>query len=47
MAHGLFTQLTNARERRLIQFSEATHFLIIEKHRMRLIGEVQNFLDER
>lgn len=47
MAQGLFTQLTNARERRLIQFSEATHFLIIEKHRMRLIREVQNFLDER
>jgi len=47
MAQGLFTQLSNARERRLIQFSEATHFLIIEKHRMRLIREVQNFLDER
>lgn len=47
MAQGLFAQLTNARERRLIQFSEATHFLIIEKHRMRLLREVQNFLDER
>ena len=47
MAQGLFTQLSNARERRLIQFSEATHFLIIEKHRMRLMREVQNFLDER
>lgn len=47
MAHGLYAQLTNARERRLIQFSEATHFLMIETHRLRLIREVSNFLDER
>jgi len=26
--------------------SEGTHFLVIEKHRMRLLREVQNFLDE-
>ncbi|HKU89540.1 MAG TPA: alpha/beta fold hydrolase [Steroidobacteraceae bacterium] len=47
MAQALFPRLTNARERRLIQFSEATHFLVIEKHRERLVREVQNFLHEQ
>jgi len=47
MAQALFTQLTHAPERRLIQFSEATHFMIIEKHRLRVLREVRNFLDER
>lgn len=47
MAQALFARLTNARERRLIQFSEATHFLVIEKHRERLVREVQNFLHEQ
>jgi pimeloyl-ACP methyl ester carboxylesterase len=46
MAQGLFGKLVNARDRRLVLLSESTHFLIIEKHRMRLIQEVQNFLDE-
>jgi pimeloyl-ACP methyl ester carboxylesterase len=46
MAQALFPLLTNARERRLVQFSEATHFLVIEKHRERLVREVQNFLHE-
>jgi len=47
MAQALFARLANARERRLIQFSEATHFMIIEKHRARLVREVQNFLHEQ
>src|SRR5262245_51022651 len=47
MAQGLYAQLTHASERRLIQFSEATHFMIIEKHRQRVLREVRNFLDER
>ena len=47
MAQALFTRLANTRERRLIQFSEATHFLIIEQHRERLIREVENFLREQ
>lgn len=47
MAQALYTQLTHAAERRLIQFSEATHFMIIEKHRLRVVDEVRNFLDER
>ena len=46
MALGLNGALVNARERRLVIMSEATHFMVIEKHRMRLIREVQNFLDE-
>ena len=46
MALGLNGALVNARERRLVLMSEGTHFMAIEKHRMRLIREVQNFLDE-
>ena len=46
MALGLSSALVNARERRLVLMSEGTHFIVIEKHRMRLIREVQNFLDE-
>lgn len=46
MALDLNGALVNARERRLVIMSEATHFMAIEKHRMRLIREVQNFLDE-
>jgi pimeloyl-ACP methyl ester carboxylesterase len=46
MAQGLFPRLANARDRRLVLLAEATHFLIIEKHRERLMREVQNFLDE-
>jgi len=36
----------HARERRLVLMSEGTHFMPIEKHRMRLIREVQNFVDD-
>jgi pimeloyl-ACP methyl ester carboxylesterase len=46
MAQGLYSKLVNVRDRRLILLSEGTHFMPIEKHRMRLIQEVQNFLDE-
>jgi len=46
MARGLYDHLVNARERRLVLLSEGTHFLVIEKHRLRLLREVQNFLDE-
>jgi pimeloyl-ACP methyl ester carboxylesterase len=45
MAFGLYSKLTSARERRLVLMSEGTHFMIIEKHRLRLLGAVQNFLD--
>ena len=46
MAQTLYSQLVNARERRLVLLSEATHFMPIEKHRLRLIREVLNFLNE-
>jgi pimeloyl-ACP methyl ester carboxylesterase len=47
MAQALYPRLTHARDRRLILLSEATHFLVIERHRERLMREVQNFLDEQ
>lgn len=47
MAQGLYERLTNASERRLVRLSEGTHFLAIEKHRLRLLREVQNFLEEK
>jgi pimeloyl-ACP methyl ester carboxylesterase len=46
MAFNLYARLTGARERRLVLLSEGTHFMAIEKHRLRLMREVQNFLDE-
>src|SRR4029079_12981555 len=46
MAQTLYGGLTQAAERRLVLLSEGTHFLAVEKHRFRLIREVQNFLDE-
>jgi len=46
MAQGLYERLANASERRLVLLSEGTHFLVIEKHRLRLLREVQNFLEE-
>jgi pimeloyl-ACP methyl ester carboxylesterase len=46
MARELFARLTGATDRRLILMAEATHFLVIEKHRQRVMREVQNFLDE-
>lgn len=47
MAFGLYVKLTSARDRRLVLMSEGTHFMSIEKHRLRLMREVQNFLDEK
>ncbi len=46
MAQALFKQLSNARERRLVVFSEGSHAIVLERNRMRLIREVQNFLEE-
>jgi len=46
MAQTLYGRLTGAAERRLVLLSEGTHFLAVEKHRFRLMREVQNFLDE-
>jgi pimeloyl-ACP methyl ester carboxylesterase len=46
MAQGLFPKLTGAHDRRLVILSEGTHQMSLEKNRMRLIGEVQHFLEE-
>jgi len=46
MAQALYTKLVNARERRYVLMSEGTHFMPIEKHRLRLVREVQNFLED-
>ena len=43
---ALFKRLTGARERRVIVLSEGSHSMGVEKNRMHLIREVQNFLEE-
>ena len=45
-AQELFTRLIHAQPRRLVVLSEGTHSMIIEKNRLRLMREVQNFFDE-
>jgi pimeloyl-ACP methyl ester carboxylesterase len=47
MARELFALLVNARRKRYVELGEGTHMVILEKHRMQLIREVQLFLDER
>jgi len=46
MAQELFKRLTAAGERRLVLLSEGSHLMSVEKNRMHLIREVQNFLEE-
>lgn len=46
MAQELFKRLTAAKDRRLVMLSEGSHFMHNEKNRMRLIREVQHFLEE-
>jgi pimeloyl-ACP methyl ester carboxylesterase len=46
MAQELFKQLTGTRDRRLVVLSEGSHAMSLEKNRMRLIREVQHFLEE-
>jgi pimeloyl-ACP methyl ester carboxylesterase len=45
-AQAVFSKLTNAPERRLVQIGEATHIVLLEKNRLQLYREVQMFLDE-
>ena len=44
-AQGLFGKLTGTTNRRLVILSEGGHQMSLEKNRMRLIGEVQHFLE--
>jgi len=46
MAQEVFAKMTNAPYRRLEILSEGTHALSLEKNRMHLIEQVQNFLEE-
>lgn len=46
MAQALFPKLTGTPNRRLVILSEGTHQMSLEKNRMRLISEVQHFLEE-
>lgn len=46
MAQELFAKMKNSPNKRLTILGEGTHFIVQEKHRMKLIGQVQQFLDE-
>lgn len=46
MAQALHEALKNAPRKRLVTLPEATHTVIMEKHRMQLFRAVQQFLDE-
>ena len=47
MLYAYFAKLTNAPYRRYVEIGEGTHTIIMEKNRMQLFDEVQQFLDER
>jgi pimeloyl-ACP methyl ester carboxylesterase len=47
MLHAYFAKLTNAPYKRYVEIGEGTHTVIMEKNRMQLFREVQQFLDER
>jgi len=46
MAQDVFAKMTNSPDKRFVILGEGTHAMVLEKHRMRLIGEVQQFLEE-
>lgn len=46
MAQDVFAKMTNSPDKRLMILGEGTHAIALEKHRMRLIREVQAFLEE-
>ena len=45
-AQGYFAQLKNAPYRRLVEMSEGTHAVMLEKNRMQFFREIMGFLDE-
>jgi pimeloyl-ACP methyl ester carboxylesterase len=45
-ARALYDELTNSPGRRLVEIAEATHIVMLEKNRMELFRQVQQFLDE-
>ena len=46
-AQGYFAQLKSAPYRRLVEISEGTHAVMLEKNRMQFFREVMGFLDEQ
>jgi pimeloyl-ACP methyl ester carboxylesterase len=46
MAQDVFAKLKNSPDKRLKILGEGTHFIVQEKNRLRLINEVQQFLEE-
>jgi pimeloyl-ACP methyl ester carboxylesterase len=46
MAQEVFAKMTGSPDKRLVILGEGTHAMVLEKHRMRLIREVQQFLEE-
>lgn len=46
MAQEVFARMTNSPDKRFVVLGEGTHAMVLEKHRMRLIREVQQFLEE-
>lgn len=47
MAQELFGKIVNAPYKRHVVLAEGTHAIVLEKNRMDLINQVQQFLDER
>jgi pimeloyl-ACP methyl ester carboxylesterase len=47
MMHTYFSKLTNAPYKRYVEIGEGTHMVMMEKNRIQLFQEVQQFLDER
>jgi len=47
MLQTLFARPTHAPWKRYVEIGEGTHTIIMEKNRMQLFQEVQQFLDER
>lgn len=46
MANEVFTRMKNSPDKRYVILGEGTHAIALEKHRLRLIREVQQFLEE-
>jgi pimeloyl-ACP methyl ester carboxylesterase len=46
LAQGYFAQLKNAPYKRLVELSEGTHTVMMEKNRMQFFHELMGFLDE-
>lgn len=46
MAQDLFAKMINSPDKRLVILGEGTHAMVLEKHRLRLIRAVQQFLEE-